>query len=398
MIDTRNRIEMAPILGPCTAALLVLSLMLPTLLPAQTDALRGAPSWTIYSHDCPGPSRTDALHRDADGTLWVGCGTNQLGYGLYRSLDGGASWTEVTVNPPNLLFQFRVNDINRGHDGALYAAGTNQNSFDMVLRIETTTSLPYAAEASLIGTNQVGRVFPVGTYDELSDGRALATSKTGTPQLYRPTSTTGPSAGLWTVPPSPLFQILDMTVRNDAFVGVGSTIAQTPRVFLPPQSPGALPYEFEIVELSTTWTGEMWAVAANQQRVVAAGINQIANIGTIFVSQGNPYNSANYLVHELPDIVGAGGVGTWARGACMEDDFIVVVGERQPLGSNTGLAVASNDGGQTFFNITPSPSSESLSRCEIAPNGLVIVAGAGGFIGLWDGFLPPDEIFSSRFE
>jgi hypothetical protein len=392
MIKTNESIRLGRGAARYAGALLVLVLCL------QAHAERGGPTWTIYSHDCPGPSRTDALHRDADGTLWVGCGTNQLGYGLFRSSDGGANWTEVTVSPPDLLFQFRVNDINRGHDGALYAAGTNQNSFNMVLRIDTGSSLPYAAEASLIGTNQVGRVFPVGTYDELADGRALATSETGTPQLYRPNATTGPSAGLWTIPPSPLFQILDMTVRNDEFVGVGSTIAERPRVFLPPLGPGALPYEFVIVELSTSWTGEMWAVAANQQRVVAAGINQNANIGTIFVSQGSPYNSANYLVHEFPDIVGAGGVGTWARGACMQDDFIVVVGERQPLGSNTGLAVASDDGGQTFFNITPSPSSESLSRCEIAPNGLVIVAGASGFIGLWDGFLPSDEIFSSRFE
>jgi len=394
MTETNKRSAQAGPAAYLTAALITLALT--TTAPAET--LRGGPSWTIYSHNCPGPSRTDALHRDADGTLWVGCGTNALGYGLFSSQNGGETWFEVTVDPANLLFQFRVNDINRGHDGALYAAGTNQNSFDMVLRIDTSTSLPYAAEASLIGTNQVGRVFPVGTYDELSDGRAMATSKTGTPQLYRPNSATGPEAGLWTVPPSPLFQILDMTVRNDQFVGVGSTIAAPPRVFLPPQTPGALPYQFEIVELTNAWTGEMWAVAANQQRVVAAGINQNANIGTIFVSQGSPYNSANYLVHELPDIVGAGGVGTWARGACMQGDFIVVVGERQPLGSNTGLAVASDDGGQTFFNITPSPSSESLSRCEIAPNGLVIVAGAGGLIGLWDGFLPPDEIFSSRFE
>ena len=383
-----------------TSAKLGVALLLTFLLATQVqaDTLRGSPSWTIYSHTCPGPSRTDALHRDADGTLWVGCGTNALGYGLFASVNGGENWFEVTVNPANLLFQFRVNDINRGHDGALYVAGTNQNSFDMVLRLDTSTSPPFSATASLIGTNQVGRVFPVGTYDELSDGRALATSKTGTPQLYRPNASTGASAGLWTVPPSPLFQILDMTVRNDQFVGVGSTIAERPRVFLPPLTPGALPYQFVIVELTSAWTGEMYAVAANQQRIVAAGINQNDNIGTIFVSQGNPYNSGNYLVHELPDIVGAGGVGTWARGACMKDDFIVVVGERQPLGSNSGLAVASSDGGQTFFNITPSPSSESISRCEIAPNGLVIIAGAGGLIGLWDGFLPPDEVFSSRFE
>lgn len=54
--------------------------MLATSLFAS--AVQAGGSWTTFTHSCPGANRTDALHRDADGSLWVGCGTNASGYGL----------------------------------------------------------------------------------------------------------------------------------------------------------------------------------------------------------------------------------------------------------------------------------------------------------------------------
>jgi hypothetical protein len=141
----------------------------------------------------------------------------------------------------------------------------------------------------------------------------------------------------------------------------------------------------EVVALPNTggWIGEMWGVAANEERVVVVGIDQLANVGKIFVSGADPYAPSGYTVHDLPDIVGAGGVGTWARGVCMRGDQIVVVGERQPLSSNTGLAMRSTDGGQTFTDITPSAPGASLSKCSIRADGSVVVAGAGSFFGLY---------------
>jgi photosystem II stability/assembly factor-like uncharacterized protein len=81
----------------------------------------------------------------------------------------------------------------------------------------------------------------------------------------------------------------------------------------------------------------------------------------------------------------------------MRGDIIVVVGERQPLGSNTGRVVISTDGGQSFDDITPKSSAESITRCAIAESGLVTVVGAGGFVGRYSGALAPDTIFSDRF-
>jgi photosystem II stability/assembly factor-like uncharacterized protein len=81
----------------------------------------------------------------------------------------------------------------------------------------------------------------------------------------------------------------------------------------------------------------------------------------------------------------------------MRGDIIVVVGERQPLGSNTGRVVISTDGGQSFDDITPKSSAESITRCAIAESGLVTVVGAGGFVGRYAGALVPDAVFKDGF-
>lgn len=357
-------------------------------------------SWTTYTHSCPGMSSTDALHRDADGSLWVGCGSNASGYGLHASFDGGETWSEVQVTPSTLLIQFRVFSISRGHDGALYVAGIQNATGNMVIRIDTTGTSPFPASLTLTAVSQLGRQFQVGSYRELSDGRAIAESLTGTDLLYRPDAVTGSSAADWVIPDALQGQILSLEVHDDEFYGSGSTISEPPRVYLPPQGAATPPYDFERVELDPSWVGEIWGVAANDQRVVVTGIDRTFNIGKILVSSGDPYNAANYLVHEIQNIVGTGGIGTLGRDVCMSGDRVVVVGERFPLGSDSGLAMASSDGGQSFTNISPpSPIPPStISRCVVAPNGLVVVAGSSGFIGLWDGLQPGDSIFSNRFE
>lgn len=364
-----------------------------------SDTFAGG-GWATYTHSCPGSSITDALHRDADGSLWVGCGSNASGYGLHASFNGGAAWDEVSVTPPALLNQFRVFSISRGHDGALYVAGIQNSSGNMVIRLDTSVNQPYPASVTLTAVAQVGRQFQVGSYRELSDGRAIAESLTGTDLLYRPDASTGSSAADWTIPATLQGQILSLVVHDDEFYGSGSTNSEPPRIYLPPQSAATPPYDFERIDLNPFWEGELWGVAANDQRVVLTGIDQDLNIGKILVSTGDPYDAANYLEHEIQDIVGTGGIGTWGRGICMSGDRVVAVGERLPQGSDSGLAMASSDGGQTFTNISPpSPIPPStISRCVLAPNGQLIVAGSSGFIGLWDGLQPGDSIFADRFD
>ncbi|MDZ7789667.1 MAG: hypothetical protein U5L08_04085 [Xanthomonadales bacterium] len=373
-------------------------MMLATSLFAS--AVQAGGSWTTFTHSCPGANRTDALHRDADGSLWVGCGTNASGYGLHASFNDGASWDEVEVTPSALMNQFRVFSISRGHDGALYVAGIQNSSGNMVIRLDTTPNPPYPASVTLSAVAQIGRQFQVGSYRELSDGQAIAESLTGTDLLYRPDSATGSSAADWTIPATLQGQILSLVVHDDEFYGSGSTNSEPPRVYLPPQGAGSPPYDFERIDLDPFWEGELEGVAANDQRVVLTGIDQDLNIGKILVSTGDPYSAANYLEHEFQDIVGTGGIGTWGRGVCMRGDRVVAVGERLPQGSSSGLAMASTDGGATFIDITPpSPVPPStISRCVIAPDGLVIVAGGSGFVGLYDGLQPGDSIFADRFD
>src|SRR5690606_13740139 len=133
---------------------------------------------------------------------------------------------------------------------------------------------------------------------------------------------------------------------------------------------------------SVAWEGELWGLAVNDQRLVAVGVDQDNDIGKILVSSADPYNAAGYSELSLPDIVGSGGIGTWARGVCMQGDVIVVVGERQPLGSATGLVMRSTNGGASFQNITPPGVTGSVSKCLIEPAGSIVVAGAAGFIGI----------------
>ena len=79
----------------------------------------------------------------------------------------------------------------------------------------------------------------------------------------------------------------------------------------------------------------------------------------------------------------------------MHGNRVIVVGERQPLGSRTGLVFASSDGGQRFLDITPTNVGASVSKCVIAPDGTLFVAGSGGFVGV---LLDEPEIFADGFD
>lgn len=365
-------------------------------LAEPTGAIQG--NWTVYSHPCLA-SQTNALHRDSNGTLWVGCGSGQIGRGLWRSDDQGQSWKIPETDDPEIIESFRVFDISRGHDGWLYISGLDSRAgiTARVIGLDTSQPEPLPTKVALFSVPQVGRNFTVGNYRELPDGRALADSEQGLDKLYRPSATTGASAANWTIPSPTIEAFTQIVTHNNGFYASGSRIAIPPRIFLPPTTPGAEPWQFVELILDPAYDGEMWGIAVNEKRVVAVGVNQDTNRGQIYVSKSNPYDASDYINHELPDIIGDGGVGTWARGVCMRDDLIVVVGERQPLGASSGQVMASNDGGETFIDIKPTALVESITKCTIAPNGMLTVAGAMGFIAHFDGLTPPDRIFQDRF-
>ncbi|TVQ27254.1 MAG: hypothetical protein EA370_18060 [Wenzhouxiangella sp.] len=347
-------------------------------------------SWSTYIVSCFA-SQESTLHQDSDGTLWAGCGTATSGnVGVRRSSDGGQTWHAPTTNPSGIIDTFRVHDITRGHDGALYLAGTisQEGTQYRVIRLDTSTPEPYAASATLIGEPVVPLNSTIGHYAELPNGAALAVSQVGQAKLFRPSPSTGNMASSWTAS-TDIKQFTSLVTHNGQFYASGSQIGIPPRIFLPPTAPGAEPWELVEVVLDTSFDGEMWGIAVNDQRVVAVGINQDDNFGKIYVSNGDPYDPANFTVHEFRD----GELRSWAHGVCMRGNLIAVVGRRLPSGARV---LVSTNGGTSFTDVSPSGSA-ILSSCVIAPDGILTVMGSGGFIGVWDGMEITDQIFSDRF-
>jgi hypothetical protein len=372
-----------------SASLVQLVLLAACLLPTTTTQA-GPGSWSIHNVGCDA-SQQHALHRDDDATLWVGCGTGSSGFGLHRSTDGGQSWQVPTTNPAGIIDTFRVHDIERGHDGALYLAGTISDTGTQyrIVRLDTSGTQPYPAEATLIGAPVAGLNDTIGHYAELDSGAALTASQTGWTKLFRPDPTVGSSAQDWTRLDG-IEPFTSLIAHDGGFYASGSRNSVAPRIFLPSQAPGAQPFELDEVILDPGYDGELWGIAVNDQRVVAVGRQTTPTVGKIYVSSGDPYNPANYSVHEFRDD-GA----SWAHGVCMRGDRIVVVGRRFPSGSR---ALASTNGGVSFFDISPTGFGALLSQCVIAPDGELTVFGSGGFIGVFDGLVAGDVLFADRFQ
>jgi len=362
--------------------------------------LAQADIWLDRTHDCPATSITDALHLDADGTLWVGCGTNGSGFGLFYSTNQGADWAAASTAPEIGIDSWRVTAIHRGYDGALYVGGTAtaQGDNTVVLRLVTSAEPPFAVSPVLVKAPFIGYSFTVGNYRDLSDGRALADSLTGSDRLFRPSAEVSQSALDWEIPAPSHPQFLDLVSFNDAFYAAGSLIAQGPRVFLPPLQPEAHPASLVEVILDSQQSGLISGLAVNEQRIVGTGINNQTNRGVIYVSGSDPYDADTWTRHDLSSLANLGDGLSWGQGACMRGAMVVVVGERQPLVDGGGLAVLSIDGGQSFHNISPASGPRSISRCVIDEQGAVVVAGSGSYLGLWTGFSVIDPIFQSRFE
>lgn len=353
----------------------------------DTDA--GGPSgdWVVRAHDCPGINRADALWVDSDG-IWIGCGSGTVGDGLFLSGDDGASWEIPTTSPGNVLTSFRVLSVHRGYGGLVYVAGEGPAG-SMVISLDTTTT-PMTAEAVLNRGGTASTSFLASPFVTTSTGAAFVDSFTGHDALYRADDTVGPDALDWTnarewETTTDSHQILDLVVRDDRFVGVGSTIAEPPYVFVP--ATGGEPYAMTPVQLVSglgAWDGEMWGVAANAQRIVAVGVDQDNDIGKMFISGADETDPADYTQIDLDPLVAnaTGGDSTWGRGVCMDGDRIAVVGEIQPLGAgdNSGFVLLSTDGGATWTESTPEGSPASWSKCQI--DGARLIVAGGGAIAI----------------
>lgn len=345
--------------------------------------------WAVRSHPCPGVNRTDAFFVDSDGAYWLGCGSGADGDGLFYSEDQGQSWMIPATNPANVLTEFRVLSIHRGADGLLYVAGEGP-ARAMAISLDTSSS-PFAAAAVLTRGSRIGFSFLASPFVTTASGAAFADSFNGSDLLYRPDGSIGDDAEMWTnagdwEDDGSFHQILDAVLdeTGERLIGCGSTIAEPPLVYLPSQAAGAEPWQMTPVTLVDglgSYTGEMWGVAANADRVVVVGVDQDNNVGKVFVSGADRYNAGDYTETSVDPLVNTVGDtdSTWSRGVCMRGDRVVVVGEVQPLGAgdNAGFVLESDDGGATFTDITPEGSPVTWSKCSIAADGTLSVAGAG---------------------
>lgn len=345
-------------------------------LLAACDALTGGgddtgvgTTWTATAHPCVG-NRTDTLWLDDDQTAWVGCGTTTLGYGVFRTTDGGASWEAPATSPAGFFDAFRVSSVHRSADGVLYVAGIGGD--DRVVAVDTSAS-PMTVTPVFQAMGQTWNGFHVGTFRRNSAGFAVAESLTGADAAYRDgdggTWTDG--YGWWTSGTS--FQILDMVMHDDGFYAAGSTIAQPPHVFLPVDSPTG--FQLQPVQLSTAFSGELWGIDVDAGGIVAGGVNQDDDVGVVFTGPVNGTDPGDWTMLDVSTIHG-GTSPTWIRGVCRNGQRIVAVGELSMV--SDGLVFLSTDGGGTWTEITPS-GAPSLHRCVLRDNGTLYVAGADGY-------------------
>ncbi len=332
--------------------------------------------WTVRSHPCVG-NRTDALLRDSRGIWWTGCGTTTTGTGIFYSDDEGASWSSPVTTPLNYFDDFRVNDISE-YGGRIYAAGDNNGgggrSSDSVVSFDPTAS-PAVVDTELESGNQVWNAFVVGTYRQTDAGLAVAESLNGTGVVYRETPA-GPwlDGADWSIPGK---QMLDLEELDGGFYGCGSTIADAPRVMLPPPTPSG-GFELTSVELTDAYDGEMWDVLVDDEGIAVGGVDQDGDVGKVFLSGTDPYTPSDWTEISLDTWFPSR--PTWVHGLCRRGDTLVIVGRFSNV--DDAIVLRSTDGGATFDDI--SPDEKSAYACQILEDDRIVIAGMQGLFAIWE--------------
>jgi len=336
------------------------------------------PEWDASGHPCVG-NRTDALFFDDADNGFVGCGSTTTGYGLYETSDGGRSWSAVSTEPNRFLEDFRVLHVTRSDDDLLYISGVHTTSDQLVLAADTS-SAPYELSEVFNWGGQTWNSFTVGSFARLSDGSAVAESLNGTNIVYRDGEDGAWQDGTdWYRSYTSFgFQVLDMVVHDDGVYGCGSTISQPPMVYLPKRGGGDFGFEpVQLAEGLYEYDGEMWDLDVDDGGVIVGGVNQNTNVGMIYVSGDDPYDSGDWNEIDVGDIVGDSSP-TWIRGVCRDGDTLLALGEYSTRAD--GLALMSEDNGESWSDITDELGSgvPPMHRCLFV-DGAIHIAGADGF-------------------
>lgn len=342
-----------------------------TETPADTDTDvvdRSPPppgTWTVHDHPCRG-HRTDTMLVEPD-VVWVGCGTNADGRGLYRSVDDGVSWEGVPA-----LRDWRVNDLFRGTDGLLYIAGIDRSGHGRGAVLDGKDVL----NELLVSTGQLWNSMNTGSVRRTPKGDIVFESLPGTNAAYRAAGDAifSDATEWWTRGGSK--QILDLEVVAEDFYGCGSTIANPPVVFLPPKN-GRRRFQMTPVELRDDFDGELWDIHVQDGQIVVAGVDQDADVGVVFVSGDDPFEASSWRQFRAEAFYPS--QSTWFRGVCRGKGTIYAVGELSSSGR--GIVLASDDAGDSWYPIQLPNRTGAVHVCHVDDAGTVHVAGAAGFYG-----------------
>ena len=335
----------------------------------------GDGDWALTDHPCVG-NRTDALWRDSDGTLYVGCGSTVPGLGLFVSTDDGATWAAPTTTPLAFFGTWRVHDVWRDGDGLLYVAGRNTANGQRVVSADTSGA-SWALEEVFNSGTTVGTAFEVATFRRTSTGRAFVHSTTGSDMMMRANDEADWVIAEWT----DRRQLMDMEVFADRVFGSGSRISEPPYFFQEDESAATFDMETFVLTMGIgAYEGEMWSLDVDASGVVVGGVDQVSDSGYIYiVDPAGPTVVHEYNVRAIvPDD------STWIRGVCRDGDDVVAVGELSSR--NLGLVLFSDDGGETWTDETPDtgiPAQPYRPAHEcLIDDGKVYIAGSGGSVAI----------------
>ena len=225
--------------------------------------------------------------------------------------------------------------------------------------------------------------FTVGNFRRTSSGMSVAESATGGDLVMRMSDDDDVTDG-WTQPTDWITGegggFLDMEIYEDQFYGCGSSIASTPRVFLP------VGEQIQTVLLaeesgSNAYYGEMYDIDVKNDLVLVGGINQIRDVGMAYVadlSNGvDLTDRTNWTEIDISTYFPNN--ATWIRGVCIGQNNIYLIGE-EPA-QQWGFVLASSDKGQSFTDITPRENGDSVMppvhQCQELDGTLVVVGGDG---------------------
>jgi hypothetical protein len=354
---------------------------MPADMMVEPDMPASTAGWTKMSQPCTG-TKTDAFWFDDKNTGFAGCGTNGSGQGLFKTTDGGVTWTSQRN-----FMGVRVDDVRRAPDGKLYGSGLDSVDGFQVFQIDD--AVPTNLKKVGLYKRSNNAFTSVGQGENIAvtaDGQMFVDSLTGTQSAYRAAGAadftelgTFLEEGL-ADPDAGGRQMSQVVAFNNRFWAVGSRISEPGVVFVPSTLPGAT-YHMKAVDLQpSTRDGEMHDLHVwSETSAIVVGFDQSTRYPFISRLDGDASDAANWTAIDLADFNIDFQGGLW--NLHVQGERVVVVGQAFP--SNDGFALLSEDRGLTWTDITPLDQNQKRASTQMTnvwmfEDGVILAAAEGG--------------------